>query len=559
MKHFTHDSLRMLVLTAFACACFSNLSATTTEEIEGINYILDATTKTATVTSKTDGYTGEVTIPASVTGSDNESYSVTAIAAEAFSGNTKMTKVHIPASIKKVGEKAFYNCKGLTGGVYITDLAAWCNIEFTNAVGKSLSGQGYSNPLYYSKKLYLNGSTIKELVIPEGVTRIGHYAFYGCTSITSVSFPSTLDSIGFNAFQKCTKITKVYVPDAATWCEMYFASKSSSPLYKQTSTRKLYVNNQEVGELTVPNGVTKIGQYAFCDYTGLTSITIPASVKSVGQSAFENCTGLSKGGVYISDLTAWCSVSFASAYSNPLALSHHLYLNGAELTELTIPDGVTSISENAFYGASNITKLTIPSSITSIGTDAFQGCTSIKGTYITDLAAWCKIDFGNSCSTGFMSNGNHSLYLNNELVTDLVIPEGVTSINKYAFWQCKTLTSVTFPSTLTSIGDQAFEGCDGVTTLTFKGATPPTIEGKYNFKNSTITTITVPESSKEAYEEAFKDGIGKTTPTITTGIAFVETNIEQQNEPLYNLQGQRVSTMQHGGIYIKGGKKILFK
>jgi len=557
MKTLHSFSLRRFVLTALAFVCLPMFADTTSKTIDGINYLLDEAQKTATVACKEGGYAGEVSIPATVT-ADNISYDVTAIADTAFSGNTSLTAIHIPASIKKVGAKAFYNCKKLTGGVYITDLAAWCDIEFVNSVGNLFSGQYYANPLYYAKKLYLNDTKITELVIPEGVTRIGHCAFYNCTQFTSVSLPSTLDSIGHNAFKDCKKIKTVNVPDAKTWCEMFFASKSSSPLYKQTTTRTLYINNEKIGELVVPDGVTHIGQYAFCDYTALTKITIPASVTNIGKTAFEGCTGLSQGGVHITDLAAWCKLSFEVKYSNPLVLSSHLYLNGSELTELTIPDGITSIGQYAFYGASSITKLTIPSSVTSIGKEAFNGCSKIEGTYISDLAAWCSIDFGNMWSTGFMSNGNHSLYLNGQLITKMTIPEGVTAISDYAFCNCQTLQSVSFPSTLTSIGDEVFRGCTGLTTLTFLGTTPPTLGDDVFMGCQTITTVDVPAGSEEAYTTALSGNIGSSSPTIKTGIATVQTDFVQ-DDTVYDLQGQRVSTMHRGRIYIKGGKKILYR
>lgn len=118
---------------------------------------------------------------------------------------------------------------------------------------------------------------------------------------------------------------------------------------------------------------------------------------------------------------------------------------------------VTSIGGSAFYKCTSLTNVTIPDSVTSIGSDAFRGCSSLTSVYITDIAAWCNISFSNYDSNPLNYAGN--LYLNNELVTDLIIPDGVTKIGSYAFYNCDSLTSVTIPDSVTSIGDKAFSIC----------------------------------------------------------------------------------------------------
>ena len=166
---------------------------------------------------------------------------ITQIGSYAFSRCKSLTSVTIPDSIISIGSYAFDYCTSLTR-VNIVDLSAWCNIEFGNV---------YANPLCWAHKLYINGTLIKDLVIPDSVTSIGRSAFT-CTSLTSVTIPDSVTSIGGGAFNECTLLTSV----------------------------------------TIPDSVTSIGDYAFCFCKSLTSITIGNGVTSIGESAFYNCTSL---------------------------------------------------------------------------------------------------------------------------------------------------------------------------------------------------------------------------------------------------------------------------
>ena len=125
--------------------------------------------------------------------------------------------------------------------------------------------------------------------------------------------------------------------------------------------------------VTIGNSVTSIGNYAFSSCSGLTSVTIPNSVTSIGSYAFEECTGLKK--VIVKDIAAWCGIKFGGSTSNPLYSAKHIYSDeDTEITNLIIPNSVTSIGDYAFYDCSGLTSVTIPNSVTSIGNNAFYDC-----------------------------------------------------------------------------------------------------------------------------------------------------------------------------------------
>ena len=125
----------------------------------------------------------------------------------------------------------------------------------------------------------------------------------------------------------------------------------------------------------VEYSVTSIGSEAFKGRS-MTSVTIPNSVTSIGENAFQGCSGLTS--VHISDIAAWCRISFGSGYANPLHCAHHLYLGDEEIKDLVIPNGVTCIERLAFWGYSGLTSVTIPNSVTSIGGSAFYGCSGLR-------------------------------------------------------------------------------------------------------------------------------------------------------------------------------------
>ena len=155
--------------------------------------------------------------------------------------------------------------------------------------------------------------------------------------------------------------------------------------YKGNTYEVLSIGNRAFSDCSgltsvdIPNGVTSIGWGAFNGCSGLTSVTIPSSVTSIDWGAFQNCSGLTS--VHIKDIVAWCNISFtystSGESSNPLVYAHHLYLNGKEIKSLIIPNSVTHVGGYAFSGCSGLTSVTIGNGVTSIGKSAFAGCSGL--------------------------------------------------------------------------------------------------------------------------------------------------------------------------------------
>lgn len=364
-----------------------------------------------------------------------------------------LKKITIPKSVKKIEEGAF-RCDDLSS-IHITDLASWCGIDF--------GSYGSGNPLPRVKHFYLNDSEIIDLVIPEGVQKFGT-AFRGCNIFTSVKIPNSVNTIENGAFSGCKNLTRIEIGDGVqaigdnAFYNCILLPSVTIPGNVTSIGEEAFRDCQNLAQVNICNGVQILGYGAFKGCINLPSIEFPNSLEVIEHGAFEGCEKLSKivlgnglkkvarafpqslTEVHISDLASWCRINFPDG--SPLSIAKHLYMDGKELRDAVIPDGVTSLGSGFAYCLS-LVSVTIPNSVTEIEEHAFFRCSNLESVKTGDGV----VSIGKS-AFGYCSS-----------LKEVELGSALKTIGEEAFYQCSNLPSIVIPDMVVTIGRCAFYNC----------------------------------------------------------------------------------------------------
>ncbi len=481
---------------------------------------------------------GFLFIPEMVT-YEGVAYTVTEIGNLAFRFCSGLEGVlEIPETVKIIGEQAFYKCSGFT-----------------------------------------------RLVLPEGLLEIHEFAFGDCTGLTgTLDFPSTVTHIKFDAFANCTgfsgdlilpnSVVEVgntnYPPymnmpeSVATFADCFDHLVLSQAL--DTIGYRCFAGcSRLTGDLVMPEGLKTIEGYAFAGCSGLTSLTLNDSLDYIGPYAFAECTGIT-GILSIPEAINVGSWAFADCTSiEGLVLPHdftavsyemqdigYVFDGCSGLTELTIPEGWTTIVKSEFSRCGNLTHVSLPESLTKIETNAFKECTNLEGINlpegVTEIGSGafmeCRSLTQIELPTSLRTLGNQTFARCTSLAGDMVIPDLVQRIELKTFDSCYMLQSVVFGDSINYIVELAFENTN-LSSLVLKAMTPPelrrmTTPNAWHFPAD--IPIIVPCGALEAYQDS-EDWADFTNITEDCGSGLIEF---QGSEWYYEIQNENGSiTYQH--------------
>lgn len=324
-------------------------------------------------------------------------------------------------------------------------------------------------------------TALTSIKIPDGVTSIGDHAFYYCSGLTSANIPNGVKEIGAFAFRRCRNLESIDIPDGV------ISIKESA-----------FLECSGLTSVSMGKNITSIEEYAFSDCKGLQSIEMPDNVVEIGDYAFRQCTRLN-------------SVKLSE---NLTSIGNGVFLNCKSMSTIKLPESITSIGYSAFENCSSLSAINIPLSVISIGYSAFDGCRNIKEINISSVEKWMGLTSNNDR----WGLSKYSLIVNGLKLTDLAVPESITTIEKYTFYGCTGLESITFHKGVTTVAQNSFNGCTNVKKIVCQGDTPPACGADaLTGISRTDCALYVPETSGSNYQNTtpwseFTNIVGGVTP-----------------------------------------------
>ena len=528
-------------------------------------YITDADNHYVSVCRGPEWPTGNLIIPSTVS-NGGINYTVTGIRDWAFNGCRDLTSVTIPESITSINHYAFSECSGLTSITIpksVTSIGCTMVMDCNNLteIIVDSENENYSSSedgvLFNKDKTTLiccPAAKTGEYSIPEGVTTIGDYAFWGCAGLTSVIIPETVKSLGTAIFHACTSLTSIHIPKSVNSIAFntFMGCNNLTTIYVDSGNEKFSAENGVLfnkdkttlfcypagksGAYTIPESVSRINDASFYGCRNLTSVTIPNSITAISYVAFYGCSGLTS-------LTIPETVT---------VIERGAFEKCTGLTSVNIPENVTKIGYEAFCYCSSLNSLTIPENVTEISDDAFYGVRHIVYSGEADGAPWGAYYINGSVEDDFVYADEQHKTLNAYIGSgsSVTIPSTVETISDKAFSGCSSITSINIPSSVTSVISGAmFSTCNSLTAINVDSEnTTYSSDGGIVFNKDKTTLIcypigktgayTIPETVTTISEYAFYGCSGLTAITIPNTVTSIESyafyNCDNLKTLIYN-------------------------
>ncbi len=504
-----------------------------------------------------------------------QTFRVTSIGSHAFNNCRGLSSVTIPESVTTIGEWAFYGCTGLTS-------VTW------NAINCSTNSDSYNRPFDGCSNIssFVFGNQVQKIpdylcyeltqissiTIPNTVTYIGQSAFKDCNVFNSLIVSENVDTIGSNAFEGCNNLSLVIWNArncvSGYWYNTYALDDNDNYIYEwrngynspfpssvgtiifgdyvQQVPRGLCRGLNQLTSIALPNTVTKIGEYAFKNCSGLISVTMEEGVQTIGDDAFGDCTNLPQ-------------IVIPNSVTK---IGHDAFGRCSNLTTATIGNHVDTIGSDAFISCERLMSIELPTSVSYIGISAFHGCLSMNKAIVhstAELDPLCMIllnpqidtivapasifdideyyrlnyvvtkrmkyvrattgeltedafavirrsastletlDMAGTTNTSLADEAFSNMYR----LRALALPSGVTEISYKAAAECVNLTQVTIPASVETIGQRAFENCRSLQAVIFSGNNLQTIGNWAFYNNHALRQITIPAGVTTVGDGAF--------------------------------------------------------
>ena len=493
---------------------------------------------------------------------------ITHLGTNSFSLNP-LTTIDLPNTVTQIGAQAFSDCQ-LLSNLYVPDsVTIGSNALYNNASNLKVTIR-YNTGSIPNKMLYKNKMSI--VVMEDGITDIGEYAFAECTDLTGITFPVTLKNIGNYAFYKSKLSANITLPQKVMTIGTYAfsgvsaLSEVSMPDSVQTIGTKAFDSNVSVtiyyrlgeicndlfkGQLVkgifVGDEIYSIGNNAFANCTNLAELSLPDTISTVGSGCFASSNnivltirtvdGKIDNEVFRGKLSTISTINLDNSNIGDYAFADNVNLKNVTISSTSEIATITSVGDHSFEGCTSLSKLVLPATVNNIGSHAFYGCTSLTSINIPNGVTQIKPYTFYNCSSlmsmilpqTVSSIGEYAFYGCADMAS-INIPNGVETIPDYVFYGCGSLETIDIADTVTNIGNYSFYGCIVMSSADM--STQCVSIGDYAFYNcKTLASLELPNSLKNMGDYAFASCIKLTNIILKDTVESLGDNV------FYNCTG----------------------